>query len=158
MPAPLGKLVITLLAIVAFVTFATVVAEPSPWRLIPEPSEEAAEVELVIVLPDNVKSAMVPLKFVMSTPWYCAFVRVLPVIDTVPITFCSVPTDWSLKAMFESNEPAIAAVPELLIVLFVNENPFTSVPFTPLRAVFWMFILSNDGLNVDVSEMPWLVV
>src|SRR5581483_8864532 len=58
--------------------------------------------------------------------------------------------------MFESSVPP--PVPELLIVPLVNVKFVTVVPLTPLPAVFWMFIRSNDGLSVDVSEIPWLVV
>ena len=57
--------------------------------------------------------------------------------------------------MFESLVPA---VDESLITQLVMETFVTSKPWMPLPPVSSMFIRSNDGLNVDVRLIPWLLV
>jgi hypothetical protein len=64
-----GKFDTTLFAMVAFVTFATVPADPKAMKRMPDPFEVPVEFVLVIVLPEIVASEIVPLKLKMSTPW-----------------------------------------------------------------------------------------
>ncbi len=88
---------ITLLLMVALVTFATVEPLPIGLMLIAVPFDAVApevpvaEVALVKVLFEMFSEVIVPSYWVMFTPWCSAFVNVLPVIVTVPVTFFSVP-------------------------------------------------------------------
>ena len=90
-----------LLAIVAFVTLAAVVVEPSPCRRMPEPFDAAAVVGLVIVLLEIVALLSVPLKLCTSTPCQPEFSSELPVIVRVPEMLFSVPATAVLKAMLD---------------------------------------------------------
>ena len=103
MPAPPGKFAITLFAIVPFVMFAAVVADPPAVILIASPFEQnrpAARsvseqlpllIPLVSELPEMSRSEIVPLKFAMSIPCQTALFSTLFVIVTVPDRFRSVP-------------------------------------------------------------------
>src|ERR1700720_396041 len=155
-PPPLGKLEMTLPAIVAVVTFATLPVEPSASSRMPLPFVAAALVELVTVLPEMLALLMVPLKFWMSTPCHRALVSELPVIVTVPETLFSVPATAVLNAMFDVLAPP--PVPELSIEPLTKLKLVTVVPLTPLPDVFLMINPVNDGLSVLVKETPSLVV
>src|SRR5215213_3531442 len=108
MPAPLGKLLTTLLSMVALVSVDDVDEEPRDWMWMPEPFDVAVELVLVTVLPVMMRSAIVPEMLLF------------------------VPAEV-LKAMFDVS--AAAALPELETVLLVKVKLVTVVPFTPLPAV-----------------------
>ena len=115
MPAPLGKLEISLLSIVALVKFDAVVAEPSVCKRMALPSDVATVVGLTNVLPVITASASVPLKFCTSMPCEAALLSVLPVTVRVPDRLFSVPVTAVLKAMFDSlataTEPLVSITP-----------------------------------------------
>src|SRR5437773_347106 len=84
-PSRLGKLVTVLPLIVPVVRCAVVEAEPCIKTRIPVPRETAAFVELVRVFEEIVRLLMVPVPFSIWIPCRRALVKMLPVIDTVPL-------------------------------------------------------------------------
>jgi len=139
-----------LLLIVALVRLLAVEIVPVPTRLIPSPNEAALLVELVIVFPVITASLIVPLLFDTSIPESKALVSELPVTVSVPLILFVL----DVKAIFDSP----AALPETLMVPFVNEKLVTDVPSMPLPPVFWMFTRSNETFCVLVNETPLPVV
>ena len=106
MRTPPGKLLIVLLLSSARVRFDDVAATPPGTSWMPEPNElppVAVVVPLVMVLFEILTSSSVPANWRIETPCHKAFVNVLPVTVTVPVTLASVAEpDGSLKAMLDS--------------------------------------------------------
>jgi hypothetical protein len=103
MPSPLGKLLTLLLLMAPVVKWAVVAAEPCCITRTAEPSDVAATVELVSVLFVIVRLLIVPDPFSIWIPWRRAFVRMLSVIDTVPLRLEFVKVPLSLNARLLSS-------------------------------------------------------
>src|SRR5215210_1766119 len=124
----------------------------------PSPSDEVAEVELVMVLLEMFRLLIVPDQLVRSIPCRLTEVIEFPVIVTVPLRLFSVKLAEALKAIPDSSAAPGAAVPVFEMEPFVNVKFVTPVPFTPPAPVSLMVNELNDGLSVLVSDTPWLVV
>src|SRR5262245_37394327 len=81
----------------------------------------------------------------------------------MPVRFVSFADGTVLNAIFDSSTRP--PVPDVSITPFVNEKPLTwlpplaaATPFTPLPAVFSIFMKANEGLVVWVSAIPAPVV
>ncbi len=102
-PSELGKFVTVLPLIVPVVRCAVAAAEPCCRTRMPDPSDDAAAVELVSVLPVIVRLLMVPVPFSIWMPCRSALVSTLLVMVTVPLTDVLVKAPASLNAMLLSS-------------------------------------------------------
>src|SRR6266446_3602968 len=158
---------IVLLLIVPVVRLAVVLADPCAKTWIP--SCTSAVVANVASLsadamdgPDTVLLEMFTLAIVpFQVSIMIAFRRApeikLSVMIKFPLTVFA-NTAGSTNAMALSLYWSTTAVPVFVIWPLSNVKFVTLVPLIPLLPMSWIDILTKEGLNVFVSEIPWLVV